>query len=65
MTVKDQSGIPINIKEIGMRALKLLAYKHRVLEQESKSFGRLFSNALSNKQSRDIHPRNFNAPSRE
>ena len=25
---------------------KLLAYKHRVLEQESKSFGRLFSNAV-------------------
>ena len=25
---------------------KLLAYKHRVLEQESRSFGRLFSNAV-------------------
>ena len=25
---------------------KLFAYKHRVLEQESKSFGRLFSNAV-------------------
>jgi len=25
---------------------KLLAYKHRVMEQESSSFGRLFSNAV-------------------
>ncbi|WP_036906304.1 hypothetical protein [Prochlorococcus marinus] len=25
---------------------KLIAYKHRVLEQESRSFGRLFSNAV-------------------
>ena len=25
---------------------KLIAYKHRVLEQESKSFGRLFSYAV-------------------
>ena len=25
---------------------KLLAYKHRVLEQESRPFGRLFSNAV-------------------
>ncbi len=25
---------------------KLLAYKHRALEQESRSFGRLFSNAV-------------------
>ena len=25
---------------------KLLAFKHRVLEQESRSFGRLFSNAV-------------------
>ena len=25
---------------------KLLAYKHRVLEEESRSFGRLFSNAV-------------------
>ena len=25
---------------------KLLAYKHRVMEQESRSFGRLFSNAV-------------------
>ena len=25
---------------------KLLAYKHRVLEQESRSFGRLFSNSV-------------------
>ena len=25
---------------------KLLAYKHRVLDQESRSFGRLFSNAV-------------------
>ena len=25
---------------------KLLAYKHRVMEQESRSFGRMFSNAV-------------------
>ncbi|WP_269604514.1 hypothetical protein [Prochlorococcus marinus] len=25
---------------------KLLAYKHRVMEQESRSFGRIFSNAV-------------------
>ena len=25
---------------------KLLAYKHRVMEQESRSFGRLFSNSV-------------------
>ena len=25
---------------------KLIAYKHRVMEQESKSFGRMFSNAV-------------------
>ena len=25
---------------------KLIAYKHRVLEQESRSFGRMFSNAV-------------------
>ena len=25
---------------------KLLAYKHRVLKQENKSFGRMFSNAV-------------------
>ena len=26
----------------------LLAYKHRVMEQESRSFGRMFSNASAN-----------------
>ena len=31
---------------------KLLAYKHRVLEQESRSFGRLFSNAVWEEQNR-------------
>ena len=25
---------------------KLIAYKHRVMEQESRSFGRMFSNAV-------------------
>ena len=39
---------------------KLLAYKHRVMEQESRSFGRCFLNALSNKKTTNIHPSNFN-----
>ena len=43
---------------------KLIAYKHRVLEQESRSFWRLFSNALSNKETTHILPINFNPPPR-
>ena len=34
------------VAEILRAYLKLIAYKHRVLEQESRSFGRMFSNAL-------------------
>ena len=30
---------------------KLIAYKHRVMEQESRSFRRLFSNAVLEEQS--------------
>ena len=41
---------------------KLLAYKQKVMEEESRSFGRCFFNALSNKQTTHIHPRNFNPP---
>ena len=34
------------VSEILRAYPKLIAYKHRVLEQESRSFGRLFSNAV-------------------
>ena len=34
------------VAEILIAYPKLIAYKHRVLEQESSLFGRLFSNAL-------------------
>ena len=34
------------VAEILREYPKLLAYKHRVMEQESRSFGRMFSNAV-------------------
>ena len=34
------------VAEILRAYTKLLAYKHRVMEQESRPFGRMFSNSL-------------------